>query len=105
MSSSYLNFYEMAHIPCPQGNSQHEAAELGLAAVNVDGKAYRAGISVNGQCLSGGVTVNGTYMSPSQQWPGNYSVFFANNTKYAVGGWATANNNNAIKQSRMSFGL
>lgn len=103
--SSYLNFYEMSAIPC-SGEEQHEYVTTGLKAVNVDGRAIGAGLMFNGKCHIGGISLpNVGYVSSTGNWPGNASMWYANNQKYSIGGVAVASSNNAVKLSRLSFGL
>jgi hypothetical protein len=103
MSSSYLNFYEMSHIPCANSPHNNEAAEMGIGAMNIDGNVVKGGVAVAGQCLVGGLTTQHGYMSASGQWPGPNIVMFGNNVPYAINGWASAHNANAIKTA--SIGL
>lgn len=105
MSSSFLNFYEISHIPCSPNANDHTATELGLATVSIDGKHIKGGVGMNGQCYFGGLSVGGSYQSPTGQFPGQYSIFFLPNVAYAVGGQATVNNANTGKMQRMNFGL
>lgn len=103
--SSYLNFYEMSSIPC-SSESAHEIVSTGLAAVNIDGRHIQGGIKANGVCMSGGYsTEKYGLFSPTGNWPSSGSMFFANNLSYAIGGVGVASSNNAVKLSRLSFGL
>lgn len=108
MSSSYLNFYEMSHIPCGQTSPENRTkSELGLSHPNVDGKFVHGGFQVNNACHYGGVTIHnmGYVNSGTSTHPGNYTLWYADNVLYTVGGQGVASTANAIKLSKMQFPL
>ena len=108
MSSSYLNFYEMSHIPCGyQTPHEKTTAEYGYSHPNVDGKHVYGGFKVNNACHYGGTTLHnmGYVNAGTHTNPGNYTLWYADNVMYTVGGQGVASTANAVKLSKLQFPL
>lgn len=107
MSKSYLTHYEMMHIPCSKNLEDHHKAEQGKCTMNVDGVCISGGISVAGKCHTGLVSTPGKgYHNPKDPSAssGPYTVFYANNIKYAGnGGHTSGTNAHWTKPLRLSF--